>query len=76
MKWMAQAHEVLENFMKSQIDERREELRGESGANRRDDVFSLMLQANEVDDENAGSKHTLDDQELVGCLHFSDLSPR
>ena len=63
---MEKAHKELDNFMKAQISERKAELRGDDARGRREDVFSLLIRANEVDDEDLGSKEPmLSDQELV-----------
>ena len=63
---MEKAHKELDNFMKAQISERKAELRGDDARGRREDVFSLLIRANEADDEDMGSKHqVLSDEELV-----------
>lgn len=66
---MNTAHEELENFMLSQIQERKAELRGHvaGGGKQRDDVFSLLVRANEEDtsQEDGKKNATLSDQELV-----------
>ncbi|KAJ3550511.1 hypothetical protein NM688_g5063 [Phlebia brevispora] len=64
---MQTAHEELETFMLSQIEERKTELRGQLSP--RDDVFSLLIRANE-EDSDAQLEHdkrhsTLSDQELI-----------
>ncbi len=55
--------------MLSQIQERKAEIRGQlAGGKQRDDVFSLLIRANEDDatPQEDGKKHvTLSDQELV-----------
>ena len=57
------AHDQLTQFMRMQIAERRSEIRsGSKTPGQRNDIFSMLVQANE---EEAG-KLRLDDQELVG----------
>ncbi|KAL0574637.1 hypothetical protein V5O48_007333 [Marasmius crinis-equi] len=59
-----QADRLLESFMQDQVRLRREELRGHtSGQYRRKDAFSMLVQANESD-ENA--KNKLTDKDLIG----------
>lgn len=69
MTRMRAGHEELERFMKAQIAERKSELQGyTSGAKApRDDVFSLMIHANEAAavEDGIDKRVTLDDQELV-----------
>ena len=63
---MKAAHKELDSFMREQIQERKEELRGTDGKTGREDVFSMLIRANEADDEDMGSKHqVLSDEELV-----------
>jgi len=57
---MCKAHETLNEFMHAQIADRKREAR--SGAPPRNDVFSILVRANEED----VSKYPLDDTELVG----------
>lgn len=56
---MGKAHETLRGFMREQVAERTMEVR--SGAPPKDDVFSMLVRANEED----GGKFPLDDAELV-----------
>ena len=78
MQRMKAAHEELESFMLTQIQERKAELRGQiAGGKQRDDVFSLLIRANEEDaaSQGDGKKHaTLSNQELVSKL--PSLVPR
>ncbi|KIM86789.1 hypothetical protein PILCRDRAFT_64934 [Piloderma croceum F 1598] len=59
---MCKAHETLNEFMHAQIADRKREAR--SGAPPRNDVFSILVRANEDD----VSKYPLDDTELVSRL--------
>lgn len=71
MQRMKTAHEELESFMLTQIQERKAELRGQIAGGKRDDVFSLLIRANEEDavSQGDGKKHaTLSNQELVSKL--------
>lgn len=55
----ATAHRTLDAFMKAHVQERKADVH--SGATAKDDVFSMLVRANEED----GSKFPLDDSELV-----------
>jgi hypothetical protein len=61
------AHETLREFMHAQIADRKRETR--SGAPPRDDVFSILVRANEEEDV----KYPLDDTELVSRLQFDGI---
>jgi cytochrome P450 len=56
---MREAHNTLDAFMHSQVTDRKTEVR--SGAPSRDDVFSMLVRANEED----GGKFPLSETELV-----------
>lgn len=56
---VGKAHKTLDAFMHAQIAERRMEVR--SGSVQKDDVFSMLVRANEDDN----GKFPLDDSELV-----------
>ncbi|KAK1216268.1 hypothetical protein PQX77_021104 [Marasmius sp. AFHP31] len=63
-KHTLKAYTQLELFMQEQVKLRREEIRGHaSGEYRRRDAFSMLVQANEAD-ENA--KNNLSDRDLIG----------
>lgn len=53
------AHETLRTFMRDQVADRKAEVR--SGAAQKDNVFSMLVRANEED----GGKFPLDDSEVV-----------
>lgn len=57
---MREAHNTLDAFMHSQVTDRKTEVR--SGAPSRDDVFSMLVRANEED----GGKFPLSETELIG----------
>ncbi|KAL0573735.1 hypothetical protein V5O48_008231 [Marasmius crinis-equi] len=60
------AYTKLEQFMKDQVQIRREEIRGHTtGEYTRRDAFSMLVQAN----ESEGEKHKLDDMELIGNIY-------
>ncbi|KAF9256525.1 cytochrome P450 [Marasmius fiardii PR-910] len=62
-KRLSKAYDQLGNFMKSQVQERREEIRGHAnGQWTRRDAFSMLVQAN----ESEHGKHKLEDSELIG----------
>ena len=64
---MKAAHKELDTFMREQIQERKSELRGLDWGTHRQDVFSMLIRANEVEPEEIDSKvPKLGDQELVG----------
>ena len=66
IRQMKAAHKELDSFMREQIQERKEELRGQDGKTGREDVFSMLIRANEADSEEQASKAPkLGDQELV-----------
>lgn len=62
--------------MQSQVDERKKEihekqLRGKFGTSeRRDNAFSMLVRANEMEEKDPGGKLKLDDSELVRCTDF------
>ena len=56
---MREEHNTLDAFMHSQVTDRKTEVR--SGAPSRDDVFSMLVRANEED----GGKFPLSETELV-----------
>ena len=66
---MKTAHAELERFMLATIQERKAELSGQvaDSKGQRDDVFSLLVRANEADavQEGGPKQSTLSDQELV-----------
>jgi len=62
---MHKARETLHEFMHAQIADRKVEAR--SGAPPRNDVFSILVRANEED----GGKYPLDDTELVSRFPFN-----
>ncbi|KAF9258180.1 cytochrome P450 [Marasmius fiardii PR-910] len=60
---LQKAYDQLGEFMQSQVQVRREEIRGHtSGQYTRRDAFSMLVQAN----ESEGGKHKLEDSELIG----------
>ncbi|KAK1217172.1 hypothetical protein PQX77_020180 [Marasmius sp. AFHP31] len=63
-KQSLRAYNLLDKFMQDQVNIRREEIRGHaSGEYKRKDAFSMLVQANESD-ENA--KNKLSDRDLIG----------
>lgn len=76
---MKTAHEELDTFMRAQIRERKDELSGELGdcGTQRDDVFSMLIRANEADTVQEGGRKqpTLSDQELVSVVISGVLEP-
>jgi len=60
LKEAKEANDQLTEFMQTQVEERRKEIR--DGTSHRDDVFTRLVQANE-DEE---SKFRLSDEELIG----------
>ena len=72
---MKRAHEVLEEFMVAQIAERKAEIGGDTKSTR-EDVFSLMVAANELDEGTGSKQKTLEDQELVSTSTTLNRSQR
>ncbi|KAF9261363.1 cytochrome P450 [Marasmius fiardii PR-910] len=60
---LLKAYDQLGRFMKAQVQVRREEIHGyTTGEYTRRDAFSMLVQANESEDD----KHKLEDSELIG----------
>ncbi|KAI0916136.1 hypothetical protein AcW1_010008 [Taiwanofungus camphoratus] len=66
---VAMAHEILDKFMHAQVDQRKVEVRTQLAMNEEgsDDIFSLLVRANEVNAlSDQSRKLTLNDEELIG----------
>lgn len=72
---VAMAHEILDKFMHAQVDQRKVEVRTQLAMNEEgsDDIFSLLVRANEVNAlSDQSRKLTLNDEELVDIFAFQE----